>query len=232
MLRRALMFAATPCLLFLFSCSSAKKQSNNSQPDTTTVSATPPFQTKEPERYQAIRTITVTKATGESVTAKTNIAKDGPLRRDEYDKVIYLETEQGPFVLLPEQKIYAALSAGPDPTSEDSPAENSPERLLNTETVSTRYQKVGTEVLRGRGTTKYQTVNTSTRGTVSNSETLIWIDDQLGMPIKSTTTSTDGSNTTMELTDISLEADKRLFQIPADYQKVSPSEIRQRKSGN
>jgi len=230
MLRRALLFAATPGLLFLFSCGSAQKQSNNSPGDTTVVSSIPPFQTKEPERYQATRTITFTSAKGESITTKTNIAKDGQLRRDEYEKVVYLQTEQGPFVLLPQQKIYAALAAESDAANEESFTENSAERLLNTETMSTRYLKVGTVVLAGRSTTKYQTVNTSTQGIVSNNETLIWIDDQLGMPIKSTITSTDGSNTTTELTAISLEVDKRLFQIPADYQKVSPSAIRQQRS--
>src|SRR4029453_6281312 len=213
--------AATVGLMFLLSCSSAQKQSGNSSTDNETVSSTPPFQTKEPERYQAVRTITFTSATGEAVTTKTAIAKDGQTRRDEYDKIVYLETDQGIFVILPEQKIYAPLNAEPEAADQEFSSENSPERLLNTEKVARRYHKVGTEVLAGRSTTKYQTVNTSTQGTVSNNETLIWIDDQLGMPIKSTTTSADGSNTTMELTGISLEVDKRLFQIPEGYQKVA-----------
>jgi outer membrane lipoprotein-sorting protein len=225
-----LLIAPTLALIFLLGCASANKQSNESTTEPI-VSSTPPFQTKEPDRYQAVRTITFTSTTGESATAKTTIAKDGQLRRDEHEKVIYLETDQGPFVILPEQKIYAALGAEPEATDQEFTTEDSPERLLNAETVASRYQKVGPEVLNGRSTTKYQTVNTSTRGTVSNNETLIWIDDEFGMPIKATTTSADGSNTTMELTGISLEVDRRLFQIPEGYQKVSVSLIRQRLSG-
>ncbi|HKE56389.1 MAG TPA: hypothetical protein VKB46_06805 [Pyrinomonadaceae bacterium] len=224
-----LLIAATLALILLPGCASAPKQSSESTTEPI-VSSTPPFQTKEPERYQAVRTITFTRTTGESTTVKTTIAKDGQFRRDEQNRVVYLETEQGSFVILPEQKIYAALGAEPEATDEEFPSEDSPERLLNTETTATRYQKAGTEVLNGRSSTKYQTVNTSTRGTVSNNETLIWIDDELGMPIKASTTSADGSNTTMELTGISLEVDKRLFQIPEGYQKVSASVIRQRLS--
>jgi outer membrane lipoprotein-sorting protein len=225
-----LLIAPTLALIFLLGCASAPKQSSDSTTEPI-VSSTPPFQTKEPERYQAVRTITFGSTTGEAATVKTIIAKDGQLRRDEHGRVIYLETDQGPFVILTEQKIYAALGAEPEATDQGFPTEDSPERLLNTETVASRYQKVGTEVLNGRSTTKYQTVNTSTRGTVSNSETLIWIDDELGMPIKATTTSADGRNTTMELTGISLEVDRRLFQLPEGYQKVSVSLIRQRLSG-
>jgi outer membrane lipoprotein-sorting protein len=233
-LQVTLLISATLGLMLLLSCALARKRPGNSSTDPV-VSSTPPFQTKEPERYQAVRTITFTSATGESVTSRTVIAKDGPMRRDEYenkssDNVVYLETDQGIFVMLPRQKLYAPLNPEPDPSGQEFPWENSPERLLNTETVVSKYQTLGAEVIDGRSTSKYQTVNTLTQGIVSNNETLIWIDEQLGLPIKSETTSADGSHTTMKLTDISLEVDKRLFQIPEGYEKVTGSVIRQRMS--
>ena len=55
------------------------------------------------------------------------------------------------------------------------------------------------------------------------SETLIWIDETLGMPVRSETT--DGSEGSvkaiMEFNDISLSIDQHLFEIPHDYRKVS-----------
>ena len=81
----------------------------------------------------------------------------------------------------------------------------------------------------GRNTTKYRVaVNTATGSNVTPSDTLIWIDESLGMPVKSETTAGDGSHVTMELSNIVLEVDKNLFQIPGDYVKVNPTALRQR----
>jgi hypothetical protein len=52
------------------------------------------------------------------------------------------------------------------------------------------------------------------------------------MPIKSEAKGTEGSQTLMELSDISLDLDKTLFQIPAGYEKVAISELRQRLKRN
>jgi outer membrane lipoprotein-sorting protein len=71
------------------------------------------------------------------------------------------------------------------------------------------------------------TVNSLDAQTVSNSETLIWVDETLGIPIKSVTTSNGGIRT-MELSDVSFEVDKGLFLIPPDYQKIDVRSLRQR----
>jgi hypothetical protein len=48
------------------------------------------------------------------------------------------------------------------------------------------------------------------------------------MPIKSETKSSDGTRYSMELSDISVDVDNVLFQIPKDYQKVTFAEFRKR----
>jgi outer membrane lipoprotein-sorting protein len=81
----------------------------------------------------------------------------------------------------------------------------------------------------GRKATKYHVVvNSSTAGNVTRSETLIWIDEALNMPIRSETKSSDGTRITTELADISLEIDKQLFQIPEGYEKIAFTEFRKR----
>ena len=219
--------------VLLSSCSSKPQAGpTNSQSKDLIVSSTPPFQTKEPQHYQAIRTITFTDSSGSAITQKTTIARSEIFRREETENndfatVVFLESDKGRFVLLPEQKIYSEITdASPiDPTE----FESSPERLLHPDAISTSYQKLGSETLSGRNTTKYRVaVNTATASNVTPSESLIWIDESLGMPVKSETTGGDGSHVTMELSNIVLELDKNLFQIPEDYVKVNATALRQR----
>jgi outer membrane lipoprotein-sorting protein len=66
---------------------------------------------------------------------------------------------------------------------------------------------------------------------VSPSETLVWIDEALGMIIRSETKSSDGSHSRMELSEIALEVDQSVFQLPADYQKLPLLELMTRLSG-
>lgn len=220
-------------VLFLSACKSQSDPANtDNAPSETIVSSTPPFQTKEPERYRATRIITITATDGESTVTKTQIAKDGDLRRHESEtnskRVAYLDLPEGRFVLLPDEKVYADLAAETgDLTSEEE--EITPDRLLHTETESTSYQKLGTEVIGRRNSTKYRVaVNSSTAGNVTRSETLIWIDEALNMPIRSETKSSEGTRITTELTDISLDVDKRIFQVPDGYEKIAFTEFRKR----
>ena len=218
---------------------SCRSQSNSTPNDNSTtephVSSTPPFQTKEPDRYRAIRNVTVVAANGQTVTTKNLIARDGELRRAESQvaskTIAYVERPEGRFVLLPGEKIYAEVASDSSlPASEDDDAlERSPEGLLHAETGNTSYQTLGKEAIGGRNANKYRViVNAPSAGNVSVSETLIWIDDVLRMPIKSETKSSDGTRVSMELTDISVEVGKVLFQIPKDYQKVMFAEFRKR----
>jgi hypothetical protein len=227
MIRRAALISLL--LALLLSC---RPQNNapatNSSPNTV-VSVTPPFQTHEPERYRATRTITNVKANGQTNVMKHTIAKDGESRRieDEFGsvKMIFLFGPQGRFLLLPDEKVYMDQAEGAAPSTIDED-ESSADRLLHTESETSSYEQLGTEVISGRKTNKYRVVvNGANAANVSSSETLIWIDEALGMPIRSETKSSDGSRSTMELSELSLEVDKNLFQLPADYKKVPFSEM-------
>jgi outer membrane lipoprotein-sorting protein len=220
-------------LLLLSSCAS-KPQSGSGSPQTNEqiVSSTPPFQTKEPERYKAVRTFTFIDPSGASTTQKVTIARFEMLRREDTQttdsgNVVFIESDKGRFVLLPDARIYSEVTetSAIDPTE----FESSPERLLHPEALSTSYQKIGPELLTERKTTKYRiTVNSGTEANVSAIETLIWVDETLGMPIKSETTGKDGSRVVMELSNIVLEVDKNVFRVPDGYAKVSAAELRKR----
>jgi hypothetical protein len=213
-------------------------------------SSTPPFPTKEPERYQAVRVITTGASKPgssdlfgvETRTSTTLIARNGERRREEYglksgEKIVYLEIPPRRFGLLPASKTYADLSAIQGETEASNPqndADISPEGLINEARPERHYQKLGIENLSGRATTKYRvTLDQTTNGTVS-SETLIWIDEALGMPIKSVTRETSHDNSAeviTELKDISFDIDQRLFELPKDYRKVDARLIFERVLG-
>ena len=223
---RKRVIAVSVVLLTIAACRSQSETLTVSQSADTVVSSTPPFQAKELERYSAVRTITTTNAAGETLVTKTSVARDGQMRRQE-STIVYLDVPEGRFVLLPGEKVYADLAdENSIPTDE---LDASPERLLHEDSGSTTYQKIGTEVIGGRNANKYRiVVNSSAAANVSQSETLMWIDEALQMPVRSETKSSDGTRVTMEVSDIKLEVDKTLFRIPDDYQKLTFSEFRKR----
>lgn len=217
-------------LLLAASCRSQNDApvTNNSSPNTV-VSSTPPFQTREPERYRATRTITSVNPGGQTNVVKHVIAKDGEFRRFEGEffaaRMIFVIGEQGKFLLLPDGKVYVDQTQGAPPGGIEFDG-SSPEGLLHAESGTSSYQQLGTEVISGRKTKKYLVVvNAANAANVSSSETLIWIDETLGMPIKSETKSSDGSRSTMELSELSLNVDKSLFQVPSDYKRVAYAEL-------
>ncbi len=211
-------------------------------------SSTPPFPTKEPERYQAIRVITTGTAPGSSdfsgvdTRTMTFIARDGDKRREEYDlrageKIVYLEIPPKRFGLLPASKTYADLSAVQGETEASNPqrdTEISPDRLMNEARAERHYQKLGIENLSGRATTKYRVTSDQTTNGAVSSETFIWVDEALGMPIKSVTRETGHDNLAeviTELKDISFDVDQGLFKLPKDYRKVEARLIFERVLG-
>jgi outer membrane lipoprotein-sorting protein len=223
-------------VVLLVSCRSQNESlPTNSQSPDTVVSSTPPFQTKEPERYRAVRTITVVSPEGQTLVTKTSVARDGESRRHESTvaskAIVYLDVPEGKFVLLPAEMVYADLTdestISADPNEDG--LESSPDALLHTDAGNTSYQKMGNEVIAGHNTNKYRiVVNSPAPANVSQSETLMWIDEALQMPIRSETKSGDGTRVTMEVSEIKLEVEKRLFTIPEGYKKLNFTELRKR----
>jgi hypothetical protein len=231
-LTRTLVSFSAACLLAAVSCSQNQKVNTETNANETVVSSTPPSQTKEPERYRAIRTITTVTAKGESTVTRDIVARDGERRRDEPkmapQRMIFLDVPEGKFLLLPDAKAFVELTNldQAETSGDENESDTSPDRLLHTDPIATTYQKIGTETVNGRTTQKYRAaVNSSTDTNVTANETLIWIDEVLQMPIRSETKSSDGRSVTTELTDISLDVERALFQIPEGYRKITLSEL-------
>ena len=204
--------------------------------------AVPPFSTKEPPTYQATRIISTTDSdTNEAqpVITKVSIARSGESRREDYEseadsRIVYLDTPAGSFVLLPAKKVFAQIKSGatdlPLPTAEaqaEAGADFSTEALLS-EAPTARYEKLGTENLSGRLTTKYRVTNARSTGTEPTSTSLIWVDEVLGMPIRSemeTSEAARRAKVIIEMRDIELQVDPKLFELPADYKRIDEAEL-------
>ena len=126
--------------------------------------------------------------------------------------------------------MYADLRSASDDSDPVKGAGESPaissDQLLNEAHAPATYEKLGSETLAGRTTTKYRVVVVI--GTEPQNETLMWIDEALNIPVRSETLSKSSghsSKVTMELKDVKLEVDERLFSLPANYTKVEPRMI-------
>lgn len=222
---------------------SFERQSNDNADAKPNSSSLPPFSTKEPKTYQARRIVTFNQSSpnadhssAQQQTSSVVIARDGEQRREEHEAgalgtIVYLETAAGRFVMLPKSRLYAAqndeTTDNGQPQLKVEPETMSPDFLLNESTVSTEYQKLGAEVRSGRATTKYRVITRSGNPSIA-SESLIWIDEILGMPIASELASSNSNGSTrisMELSDISTAVESAVFALPADYRKVPMSQI-------
>ena len=222
--------------LLIFGCTSS--QPTNSSDDNPAFNASPPFSTKEPGRYGATRVVSLTESATDNSVSKTQttsvfIVRDGIQRREEYEagalgRLVFLENAAGRFIILPQAKLYADAN---EKGSSEQVGElqvkaelASPDLLLHESNFAVQYQKLGTEVIAGRTATKYKVMNSTSTG----SESFIWVDETLGMPIATLSTSASGNRTTrvsMELQDIRTKVDSGIFELPADYRKVAATQI-------
>jgi hypothetical protein len=217
--------------------SESQKAAIPSPPNTTEFRSVPPFSTKEPERYQATRLITsveYTTASGQSpltTISKTLIAREGDKRREEYESgsekaLVFLETPEVHLILSPANKLYADLNAAESDAGSAVPpgaSDFSPERFLNETPALARYENLGGERINERQTTKYRVTSKENGDAGAANVTLIWIDDVLGLPIRSETSSTGSEHPatlTMELRELKETVDSRIFELPKDYKKV------------
>lgn len=250
---RVLALSAFLVLTIACAVTSCKRASVENTANTNAASAgdetaTPPFATKEPERYQWTRVITGAVAGSSNqppVSQTVFMARDGDRRREDYEllqgvKLTVLRLPEGSYTLYPAKKIYAEIGGDVGAKEGAGEARNVPpdfsaDKLVNASRTGARYERLGTEEVNGRSATKYRVTTKSAQGG-ETSETLLWIDEALGMPIKSeSTTKTDAggeSKYTVEYRDIKLETDDSLFTLPKDYRKVSQEEIQRETLSN
>ncbi|MEP6924441.1 MAG: hypothetical protein ABI954_08235, partial [Pyrinomonadaceae bacterium] len=235
--------------LLLSSCektpvdSSAKPNPNQSSETLTDDnSKQPPFATKEPEKYSAkiVFAFRYDEAAANFIEQTYFVARDGANRRLDFESgerdFSHLQTADGKqFILLTKQKVYAELNATKDNLDEKPGAKTdlknitnqsedfSLERLLYTKPVGATFRRVGEEEILGRKTIKYNVAfETVQEGEKIRTETFVWADETLGLPIKTEVVamengSPSGAKNIIELREIKMEVDAKVFEIPKDF---------------
>lgn len=217
---------------FLASCSWWKKLTNSPTPSPTPFVAQEiptniPFQTKEPETYEAEFVVSSISGDEKSIK-KTFTAKSGTkyfttFNRGEKSAFSTLRNETGSvFLISDDKKVFA---------EEQQSAVSQPE---NEESVRNFLM---TEWLNGKTNVAFdelETVNSVTSFRVNldsaqNTEILVYVDENLKMPIKQEFYSLSGGERKLlflsEIVNFKTPADEKYFQLPAGYKKVSRAEF-------
>jgi outer membrane lipoprotein-sorting protein len=170
-----------------------------------------------------------TVAGSDRTSRETLIARDGNKRRSEFGPpgstsgAYYLNLPEGDFVVMSSKGLYARIQTPGEPVDVASDLGLSPQRLMSEDTSSLAYELNGKEQVDGRSLTRYK-VTARTRENGALTESTVWVDEALGMPVKVETisgqTADNRSRFTVELRDISLSVDPGLFQIPSGYKEV------------
>ena len=204
----------------------------------------PPFQSKEPEKYQAkiVFAFKWDETNPQLIEQTTFVARDGLNRRLDFEggankrQISRLETEDGKsFLLAPQRRIYAQISESASEILIEigAPEEYSLGHLLYAKPSEAKFQKIGAEIVDGKQLTKYLVDFGAVRESeIARTETAVWIDENLGLPVKTEITSIidqkpSGAKSVVELRDFKSEPDAGVFKIPTDFRRVSVKEFQE-----
>lgn len=201
---------------------------------------------REPDKYQATVKLSL-EAVGDAQktslpTVGANVARDGADRAMEFtmptnEKVIYLEKAGVNYLILPNRKQYAELTK--EALGFEVRQMMSPNQIVNQVKGLRGVQVIGEETVNGREVTKYGysgTANTQTRAGQVDTEAVLIIDKETGLPLRSETVSQSqsggnvqgfkGMRLVTEMSNITTSPNANLFNIPTDYAKIDPEQVR------
>ena len=186
-----------------------------------------PFETKEPENYQADLII----KTG-GIESKIFTARNGADTRVDYyagenQPTSHIRRADGTsFLILNDEKIYAE-SVAAQTLANAAQTSNEVADFLNNEWLNAkadaRFTSLGVE----NGLTRYRVgLNES-----ADAEIIVYINESFRLPFRQEFYSVRGTERTLtysvEMRNFKLVADAALFDVPADYKRVSHENLRE-----
>jgi len=226
--------------------SNVNTRSNVSNTANTNTAVGSSVDAKEPDRYQAKIDLSF-EALGETQNAALPVitavvSRSGADRRMEFtlpsgEKVVYLDTANTNYLILPNRRQYAELSR--EALGFDVRRMMMPEQIVNQIKAIQGVQPAGEEMVNGRKAMKYRyasTTNTQTQAGQVGTESFILVDSETGLPLRSETVSqsTTGGNVqgykgvriVTVMSDIQLQPDQNQFTLPADYSKIDAEQVK------
>ncbi len=216
----------------------------NANANTSTV-ATAGIAAREPDTYRATLVFSAVTEGGEKTigipTLSAEVARRGADRRVSFklpdgSDLIYLEKGGLHVVVLPGRRQYAELT--PEATGFQLGKLMTPGQLVSRLENLKGVERVGEETVDGRTAEKYRyarTTDTKTQAGTVSTEAFIYVDKETGLPLRSELFSeasgnvqgVKGARIVAEMRDITTTVDNSLFEVPSDYKKVPPQQVRQ-----
>lgn len=256
LLRLTFLLLASFLCLVLGSCQRSDTNTNanlainaNTSPTISTASplaeATPTSAAREPEKYRAVLVFSAETEGGQKTvgipTLSVEVARNAADRRVSFklpdgSDLIYLEQGDKHIAIAPARKQYAELT--PEATGFQLQKLMTPGQIVSYLANLKGVERVGEETMNGRLADKYRyatTTNTSTSAGQVQSEAFFYVDKDTGLPLRAQLESqasnevqgVKGARIVAEMRDITTNVDDSLFQVPADFSKVPPEQVRQ-----
>lgn len=200
----------------------------------------------EPQAYQGVISLTIHTVGERQTTAmpplQAVVARSGDDRAMEFtlptnEKVVYIEKGGAKYVVLPTRKQFAELTT--EALGFEVRRLMMPEQIVNQLRTIQGVHFAGEETINGRQVQKYiygSAANTGTQAGTVETESYFLIDKETNLPIRSeiVSQSTSGGNVQgvkgvkllTEMTDVRPQPDPNIFNIPADFQKIDPEQVR------
>lgn len=245
-------------VLIAGACQTATNTNTNT--NTANVSATPAgninaasspapgaaIEAREPDMYQAKITLTAqTTGSGQNISIPpltAEVARSGNDRRFSFtlpggESVIYLDRADKRYIILPKRKQYAELT--PQSTGFEVPRMMTPGQIVEQVKNLQGYERVGDETHNGRAVIKYRYSGTAKTGTQAGdvqTEAIVLVDKETGLPLRSETVSESqsgnvkgvtGLKLVTEMTDLKTSVDAALLEVPQGMSKISDQQVRQ-----
>ena len=206
------------------------------------------YQFTEPNSYQGVMRLTF-ETMGQQPQNNTTlppivatVARNGADRMMEFtlptnEKVQYVEKGDMQYIILPSRKQYAELTD--EALGFEVRRMMMPEQIVNQLKTIPGVTLAGEETLNGRQVIRYtynRATNTNSQvGTVAT-DSYFLIDKETGLPVRSETVSqsatggnvqgVSGLRLVTEMTDIRSEPDPNVFNVPTEFQRIDPEQVK------
>jgi hypothetical protein len=216
----------------------------NANANTSTVT-TAGIAAREPDTYRATLVFSAVTEGGEKTigipTLSAEVARRGADRRVSFklpdgSDLIYLEKGGLHIVVLPARTQYAELT--PEATGFQLGKLMTPGQLVSRLENLKGVERVGEETVGGRTADKYRyarAADTKTQAGTVSTEAFVYVDKETGLPLRTELFSeasgevqgVKGARIVAEMRDITTTVDNSSFEVPSDYKKVPPQQVRQ-----
>ncbi|HEX3560055.1 MAG TPA: hypothetical protein VHU19_12680 [Pyrinomonadaceae bacterium] len=203
------------------------------------------IEAREPDKYSATMVATLA-ATGQQQAkgqAEVKVERNGADRRYSitlpvYGELIFLDKADKRYVVMPARKQYAELTEEMTGVNTDQLRSMTPAQLVAYATRQQGVERVGEETLNNRQAVKYKLAGraqTQTTAGQVQGESYIYVDKETGLPLRiegfgqssGNVQGVSGGQIVVETRDLKTDVNASDFDIPQDYAKLTPEQVRQ-----